>query len=68
MTITTYLGSLFEQASFTAAKSLWMSGFCNSLGSVVSTAAALSISISALFYLQMDFCFSGLTGAAGSHH
>lgn len=42
MAITTYSGELFKQAGFTNEKAAWMSGFCNSLGGVVGTAAAVS--------------------------
>ena len=42
MAITTYSGELFKVAGFTASKSAWMGGFCNSLGGVVGTAAAVS--------------------------
>lgn len=51
MAITTYSGELFKQAGFTEAKSAWMSGFCNSLGGVVGTAAAVSLT-----YLRKPEC------------
>lgn len=41
MAITTYSGELFKQAGFNDEKAAWMSGFCNSLGGVVGTAAAV---------------------------
>ncbi|OOQ83646.1 putative mfs monosaccharide protein [Penicillium brasilianum] len=40
MAITTYSGQLFHQAGFTASKSAWMSGFCNTLCGVFGTLAA----------------------------
>ncbi|CAL5871477.1 uncharacterized protein PFLUO_LOCUS5728 [Penicillium psychrofluorescens] len=40
MAITTYSGELFKQAGFTASKSAWMSGFCNTLCGVFGTLAA----------------------------
>lgn len=43
MAITTYSGELFKQAGFNNEKAAWMSGFCNSLGGVVGTAAAVCI-------------------------
>lgn len=42
MAITTYSGQLFHQAGFTASKSAWMSGFCNTLCGVFGTLAAVS--------------------------
>lgn len=42
MAITTYSGELFKQAGFSPAKSAWMGGFCNSVGGVIGTAAAVS--------------------------
>ena len=55
MAITTYSGKLMEQAGFSAGKTAWLAGLCNTLGGVLGTAAAVSSDLPSKEVVRLTF-------------